>query len=166
EFRVLKLQPRDITLVIIVGQQSFGTQTQEAGKSFVRAQSGSFAERSYCAGEPRFVFHVIWNRNQIRSLPLHYSKRAVNLRFLLWMLRDIGFDLLSRDAGGIECAAGIKRIAADERLVVFQQIVAAAVNHEKTADLLVHHLVAAQQTLIQLQTFGIALPPVDALQKL
>src|SRR4029077_19157383 len=68
--------------------------------------------------------------------------------------------------GGIQRAARGKRIAADKGLVVFEQVIAAAIDHQEAADLLVHYLIAAQQALVQFKAFGIALAPVDALQEL
>ena len=62
--------------------------------------------------------------------------------------------------------AGKKWLTADERLVVLQQIIAASIDYKEAADLLVHYLIAAQQTLVQLQALRIALAPVDAIQKL
>ena len=109
---------------------------------------------------------MIGNANQLSALAFDHREGTVNLGFLFRMLGDISFNFLPRNSRRVERVAGQERITADERLWFLQQVIAAAVDHQKAADLLVHHLVAAEQTLVQLQPFGVALPPVNAFQKL
>ena len=91
---------------------------------------------------------MVGNANQLAALALNYRERAINLGFLFRMFRYVGLDFLPRDSRGVERVAGQKWVAADERLLVLQQIIAAAVDHQKAADLLVHYLVAAEQALV------------------
>src|SRR6266550_8493815 len=80
------------------------------------------------------------------------------------MRGDVVLDLLAGDAGGIECVAGFVARAREERLVAFEQIVAAAVDEEIVVDLLLDGARAIRERLIDSQAFGITLPPERALE--
>src|SRR5262249_54664401 len=98
---------------------------------------------------PLFVLHMIWDANEITALTFDYGIGAVDLGFFLRMFRDIRINLVPGDSGRIEGAAQIKRIVADKRFVLFQQIVAAAIDHKEPPQTLLLMSSTSLQSLIK-----------------
>jgi hypothetical protein len=97
------------------------------------------------------------------SMAADDRRSAVDRIFLVRMLLDVVFDLVTRDALRIEAAAGMKWIAADERPIFVEQIVAAAVDEEVLAQCLVARAACRCELLVQRETIGIVLAPEDVL---
>src|SRR5262249_60230532 len=130
ERRVFQFEPGDTALVVVVAEESFGAQAKEAGEGLVRAERSGLAQSRRCPRKPRPVLNMIGDRNQLCALALDDRVGTVDLRFLVRMLGDVGFDFLPRDANRAQGASWRKRSAADKRLVVLQQIIASTVDHQ------------------------------------
>src|SRR5690348_18090622 len=102
----------------------------------VIGKSGSVAQRLRGRYEPLLVFDMIRNTDELSALPFDDCPWIVDLGFPGRMRRDVVFDFLASDAGGIESVSRLVASVGEERLVAFQQIVAIAVDQQIVMDLL------------------------------
>ena len=91
--------------------------------------------------------------------------RIVERGFLRRMRGDVGVEFRARHVLGKKSAARRHGLRADEWLFIVDQVEAAAVDFQIAAQQLVLRVRAVLQRKIELQAFGIALPPVDAVEQ-
>src|SRR5207302_5808420 len=85
--------------------------------------------------------------------------------FLLrWMRFDIRLDLIAREAFRKQAAAGRHRLVANERLVVIEKIVAAAIDPEVTPRVAQLRIRSAGQAVVERDVRGVVLSPEDVLE--
>ena len=164
ELRILQVEPRDVTRVVLVGEQRVGAHPQEAGELRVGRERRRLTQCGGGAGHERFERVVIPEAGEIGALTPHEGVPVVDLGFLRRMAGHIGFDLRAREVRGIDRVSRRHGSLPDERAVLVHEIPTAAVDGEVAPYLARQRPLIAFQLLIQREPFGVALPPVHALE--
>ena len=172
ELRVLQIEPRQIALEVVVGEQRRGAQGEELLEQRVIGELGGGAEVGRGALEKRLVDHVVGRRDErlVRSASDH-GVLVVERCLLVRMRRHVGVELGAREVFREECAPRRHRLVADERLVLVEQVEARALDPEHAPHFLTEQLVGARprapafggERLPEREAIGVALEPVHLL---
>src|ERR1700730_4681423 len=104
---------------------------------------------------------MVGDGDQSIALASHHGKFAINGCFLLGMLMYIFFDVVSGQSRWIQCASRRSRVGSEKRFHSVDEIVAAAIDLQKMAQLHVSRIRASCEREIKLQTFRVALAPIN-----
>ena len=165
-FGLFQAHPGKVALEIIVGQQRVRAQAQKFRESRIVGKRGGVAQRLDGGIKPLAVRDVIGNRFERSALAANDGPRIVQRRLLTRMRRDVAVEFLMRQVGRIKRPARRPRRGAHKRRIVIDQVEAAAVDSQKSAQFQSARRGASGQLVIKLQAFRIALPPVNGFQEL
>src|SRR5690349_5571506 len=99
-------------------------------------------------------------------MPANHGCRAVNFCFLIRMIFEVFFDVVSRKAVGIESSSWRHWFFPDERFVLVQQIESRTIDAQIPPQFHITWIGSPRKRLAQLQPLRVALTPVDLLQVL
>ena len=95
EFRIFQIEPGQITLEIVVAQQSIGAQAQEVRERGIGTQTGRFTQIPGSRLQKRAVGDVIRHALEVIPVPAYDGGGTVNFVFLLGMVLHVLLDLLA-----------------------------------------------------------------------
>src|SRR5213593_1641848 len=118
--------------------------------------------------EPRAVADVIRRRLQLQRIAaddLHHAPLVVDVLLLRRMRLDVSLDLVACQAARVQIAPGRHRLRSNERFVLFDLIVTAAVDPQVTPQRDFTLACLPHQRLVDRDVLGAVLTPVDVLQR-
>ena len=135
ELGVFEVQPGEVALVVIVGEQGVGAQAQEVGESGVVSERGGVAQGLGHGLDEIPVLLVIGHGDKPAVGALDDGEGIVERGLVGGVLRDIGLQLRPREIVRVKFVAGRHGLDANERPILVDQVPAAAHDGEQAAEL-------------------------------
>ncbi len=167
ELGVLQVDPRDVAVVVVVGEDRVGAKPQERGERRIVGEVGGLAQRGGGGRGERRELAVVPLAREIGPAgpgPRHDGVRVVDRGLARGVSGDVGLDLRACQPGRVQGVPGRHRHRPDKRRVGVHQVEPAAVDEQVVPQRLRDRRALVLERVVERQALGIALPPVHVLE--